>query len=79
MCLQDFIKRFDDYRVHELPRLQRLFDYYMGKHDILDKKNRLETKADAKVVSGYASYITTIATAYFLGKNIGCIIFGVGT
>lgn len=42
----------------------------MGKHDILDKKNRLETKADAKVVSGYASYITTIATAYFLGKNI---------
>lgn len=70
MILQDFIKRFDDYRIHELPRLQRLFDYYMGKHDILDKKNRLETKADAKVVSGYASYITTIATAYFLGKNI---------
>ena len=70
MCLQDFIKRFDDYRVHELPRLQRLFDYYMGKHDILDKKNRLETKADAKVVSGYANYISTIATAYFLGKNI---------
>ena len=70
MCLQDFIKRFDDYRVHELPRLQRLFDYYIGKHDILDKKNRLETKADARVVSGYANYISTIATAYFLGKNI---------
>ena len=70
MALKDYIKRFDDYRIHELPRLQRLFDYYVGKHDILEKKNRLNTKADAKVVSGYASYITTIATAYFLGKNI---------
>ena len=70
MVLQDFIKRFDDYRINELPRLQRLFDYYIGKHDILNKQNRIEGKADAKVVSGYASYITTIATAYFLGKNI---------
>lgn len=70
MTLQDYIKRFDSYRLNELPRLQRLFDYYTGKHNILNKKNRLENKADAKVVSGYASYITTIATAYFLGKNI---------
>lgn len=70
MVLQDFIKRFDDYRQNELPRLQRLFDYYIGKHDILRKSDRNKNKHDAKVVSGYAGYITTISTAYFLGKNI---------
>lgn len=70
MELENFIKRFDDYRINELPRLQLLFDYYIGEHKIKNKKNRTEDKVDAKVVSGYASYITTIATAYFLGKNI---------
>lgn len=70
MDLRDYHKRFEDYRIHELWRLQNLYDYYDGKHSILYKKNRTKGKADAKVVSGYASYITTIATAYFLGKNI---------
>lgn len=70
MDLRDYHKRFEDYRIHELWRLQNLYDYYDGKHNILYKKNRTKDKADAKVVSGYASYITTIATAYFLGKNI---------
>ena len=70
MDLKDYHKRFEDYRVHELGRLQMLYDYYDGKHTILNKANRSQNKADAKVVSGYAAYITTIATAYFLGKNI---------
>lgn len=47
-----------------------LFDYYNSNHTILRKRNRTVNKADAKVVSGYASYISTIATAYFLGKPI---------
>lgn len=70
MELKEYHERFEDYRNNELPRLQRLYDYYDGKHDILHKKNRTSEKADAKVVSGYASYISTIATAYFLGKPI---------
>ena len=65
---------FDSYRANELLKLNKLFDYYSGKHEILSKKNRVEGKADAKIVSGYAEYITTIATAYFLGKNISYVV-----
>ena len=65
---------FDSYRTNELPNLNKLFDYYSGKHAILNKENRIEGKADAKIVSGYAEYITTIATAYFLGKNISYVV-----
>lgn len=70
MELIDYIKRFDDYRNNELPRLKRLYDYYNGSHQICNKVNRTKDKADAKVISGYAEYITTIASAYFIGKPI---------
>lgn len=70
MNLKDYHIRFENYRMHELCRLQNLYDYYDGKHNILHKKNRTKDKTDAKVVSGYAGYISTIATAYFLGKPI---------
>ena len=70
MDLRDYHSRFEDYRQNELARLQMLFDYYNSNHTILRKRNRTVNKADAKVVSGYASYISTIATAYFLGKPI---------
>lgn len=70
MDLRDYHSRFEDYRQNELGRLQMLFDYYNSNHAILRKRNRTVNKADAKVVSGYASYISTIATAYFLGKPI---------
>lgn len=70
MGLRDYHSRFEDYRQNELARLQMLFDYYNSNHAILRKRNRTVNKADAKVVSGYASYISTIATAYFLGKPI---------
>ena len=70
MDLRDYHSRFEDYRQNELARLQMLFDYYNSNHAILRKRNRTVNKADAKVVSGYASYISTIATAYFLGKPI---------
>ncbi len=70
MELKELHNRFGDYRGTELIKLQKLYDYYDGKHNILNKRNRAKGRADTKVVSGYASYITTIATAYFLGKPI---------
>lgn len=68
--LEDYIKRFNDYRVNELPRLQKLFEYYDNNQPILNKPNRTEGKKDTKIASGYPEYIATISTAYFLGKNI---------
>ena len=70
MELKELHKRFEYFREKELIKLQKLYDYYDGKHNILNKRNRATNKADAKVVSGYANYISTIATAYFLGKSI---------
>ena len=35
--IEKYIKRFNDYRVNELPRLQKLFDYYDNNQPILKK------------------------------------------
>lgn len=55
----------------ELPRLQKLEDYYVGKHDILKKQDRVPGKKDTKLVNNYCEYIASISTAYFLGEPIG--------
>lgn len=68
--IEKYIKRFNDYRVNELPRLQKLFDYYDNNQPILKKPNRTSDKNDTKIASGYPEYISTITTAYFIGKNI---------
>lgn len=70
MEIKDIIKEFVKYRNNQLVKYQKLYDYYIGKQAILSKKNRNNSKEDAKVVNNYANYISTIATAYFLGKNI---------
>lgn len=62
-ALEAFIK-------DELPNLQKMEDYYNGTHKILKKENRTSDKEDSKLVNNYPEYITTIATAYFLGKPI---------
>lgn len=59
-----------DFLVKDLVRLQKLEDYYTGKHKILEKQDRLKEKQDSKLIHNFPSYITTIATAYFIGKNI---------
>jgi SPP1 family phage portal protein len=68
--IEKYIKRFNDYRVNELPRLQKLFNYYDNNQPILSKPNRTSYKNDTKIASGYPEYISTITTAYFIGKNI---------
>lgn len=62
-ALEDFIK-------NDLPQLQKMEDYYTGKHEILKKQDRTADKKDTKLINNYPEYITTIATAYFLGKPI---------
>lgn len=62
-ALNNFLKK-------ELLRLQKLEDYYVGKHEILNKKDRSSDKTDTKLVHNYPGHIVTISTAYFLGKPI---------
>lgn len=70
MTVQDLKEALEAFIKNELPELQKMEDYYCGKHNILNKKNRTTDKEDAKLVHDYPGYITTIATAYFLGKPI---------
>ena len=70
MTVQDLKEALEAFIKNELPELQKMEDYYSGKHNILHKKNRTTDKEDAKLVHDYPGYITTIATAYFLGKPI---------
>lgn len=73
--IQELINNFVQ---NELPRLQRLENYYVGKTNILKKKNRNEEIEDTKAVHNYAKYISTVATAYFLGKPITYNLLDVG-
>ncbi|WP_339004288.1 phage portal protein [Fusobacterium polymorphum] len=70
MTVQDLKEALEAFIKNELPNLQKMEDYYSGKHNILNKKNRTIDKKDAKLIHDYPGYITTIATAYFLGKPI---------
>ena len=70
MDVQELKEALEAFIKNELPELQKMEDYYCGKHNILNKKNRTTDKEDAKLVHDYPGYITTIATAYFLGKPI---------
>ena len=70
MTIQDLKEALETFIKNELPNLQKMEDYYSGKHNILHKKNRTTDKEDAKLIHDYPGYITTIATAYFLGKPI---------
>ena len=70
MTVEDLKEALEAFIKNELPELQKMEDYYSGKHNILNKKNRTTDKEDAKLVHDYPGYITTIATAYFLGKPI---------
>lgn len=67
--MQEIRERYNQFIKDELPRLQRLFNYFDGKHDILFKKDR-KNKKDAKLVNNYPSMITTFATGFFMGEPI---------
>ena len=54
----------------EIIRLKNLENYYLGKHKILDKKNRRGKNDDPKVINNYPKTITTYATGYFMGKPV---------
>lgn len=73
MDLKQLKDALDNFLKKELPRLQKLEDYYINKHEILKKQDRLLDKRDSKLVHGYPELIVTLATAYFLGKPISYI------
>lgn len=65
--IQAIIKKF---KQEELPRMQKLKDYYLNDTAILNRVQEDPSKPNNKVVHPYAQYITDTLTAYFMGEPV---------
>ncbi|MGX2959497.1 phage portal protein [Peribacillus sp. JNUCC 23] len=54
----------------ELPRLQKLYRYYNGQHDILNRIIPDPLKPNNKIVTGYPSLIINTLVGYFASKPL---------
>ena len=52
------------------PRLKKLHDYYLTKHEIHRRAMSDPTKPNNKIANAYPGYITDTLVGYFVGKPI---------
>lgn len=57
----------------ELPRYQKLYDYYIGKHDILNRVLPDPEKPNNKIVTAYPTLIVDTVVGYFSTKPLSYI------
>lgn len=62
-------KVIDRFKACELPRLNKLWDYYDNKHAI-EQRPMDTNKPNNKLAHGYCKYITDTITGYFMGINV---------
>ena len=60
----------EDHRVSELPRLQKLENYYNANNEIKNRVMKDVSKPNNKIANAYASYITDTLVGYFIGEPI---------
>lgn len=63
----DVIKSLIDSHKKEITRLDLLDSYYRSNAPIMKRRKNDPTKANNKLVTNYARYITTMSTGYFVG------------
>lgn len=63
-------KIIDNHKQYDMPRLQKLENYYLGKNEILNRLMVDPTKPNNKIANPYANYITDTLTGYFMGEPI---------
>lgn len=51
-------------------RISRLTDYYLGKHDILNRKRAGDKIADNRIICNHAKYIVDMAKSYLVGNPV---------
>lgn len=66
---QNVTKIIDRFKKTELPRLQKLYQYYDAEN-IIKKREMDIHKPNNKLVAAYAKYITNVSTGYFMGINV---------
>lgn len=64
--VKKIIKKF---RTEDLPRLQKLEQYYQVQNDILGRQLNPE-KPNNRIAHGFAKYITNMATGFFMGEGL---------
>ncbi len=57
-------------RKHDSSRPAKLQDYYEGRHEILNRTLKDDTKPNNKLVTNLAKYIVDTATGYFMGEPV---------
>lgn len=57
----------------ELARLERLSDYYDGKHDILNRKKENEAAPNNKVLINHAKYVVDMNVGFMVGNPISYV------
>lgn len=55
---------------YEYCRKMKLKEYYVGKHNILNKKGRPNGAPNNRIVSNFCQYISDMSTNFFLGRPI---------
>lgn len=60
----------EDHRASELPRLQKLENYYNANNEIKNRVMKDSSKPNNKIANAYASYITDTLVGYFIGEPI---------
>jgi SPP1 family phage portal protein len=63
-------KLIDNHKQYDMPRLQKLEDYYLAKNEILKRQMVDPSKPNNKISNPYASYITDTLTGYFMGEPV---------
>lgn len=54
----------------ENKRLNKLYDYYKGKHEIRSKKRKDPSAPNNIIINNYCAYISDMSTGFFIGKPI---------
>ncbi|MDD4080951.1 MAG: phage portal protein [Eubacteriales bacterium] len=62
-ALKDVLAQFQ----RELPRLNRLWRYYQGKHDVL-ARSRLPGLPNQRLANGFPRYIAQVSAGYLIGE-----------
>lgn len=68
LSLKTALQFINDYKSN-INRYEKLQDYYLGKHAILDREKD-ENQANNKIINNYPKYITDTITGYFMGPEV---------
>lgn len=58
------------YTINEVPRLQKLKNYYIGQSDVKNRVMSDKEKPNNKIANSFGAYITDTVTGYWLGKPV---------